>query len=250
MMSHALDYAAGGHEVFLVERGGKRPLSTHGMKDATTDLEQVRDQWVQHPEANIGIRPPAGYVIVDVDVKAGGPSALYELTRPYGGLIPTWTAHTGGGGLHAWYRAPGPYKGMLCQGVDLKGHSGYVVVPPSLHVSGKRYIWANDLPIADAPDWLVRLMRKPVAPLRPLRSLGGVAACRADDALVDVLKRARPGDARFGRNAALNWAAYRAAERGAPAATIGRLRRTALDVGLDADEIERTLASAAAAPHG
>jgi len=54
---------------------------------------------VQHPDANIGLRPPVGTVVVDVDPRAGGASALVELTRPHGGLVPTWTAYTGGGGL-------------------------------------------------------------------------------------------------------------------------------------------------------
>jgi len=229
--------------------GGKTPLGTlvpHAKDDATHDVEQVRDWWVQCPTATIGVRPAPGVVVVDVDTRDGGASALYELTRPYGGLIPTLTAWTGGGGLHAWYRAPGPYKRKLCRGVDLKHRTGYVVAPPSLHPSGTQYVWANDLPIADAPPWLVALMCKPVAPLRPaLGVLGGVASARADDALVGVVARARSG----GRNDALHWAGCRAAERGSPPALVAKLRRAGLDVGLPADEIERTLASATGVSH-
>ncbi len=249
LMIHALGYARAGLAVLPLTPGGKTPLGTlvpHGKDDASSDVELTRDRWVQCPDANIGIRPPPGVVIIDVDPRDGGASALVELTRPHGGLSPTWTAWTGGSGLHAWFRAPGTYKKKLCHGVDLKGHDGYVVAPPSLHPSGTRYVWANDLPIADAPPWLVALMRKPVMPLRPaLGVLGGVASARADDALVGVVARARSG----GRNDALHWAGCRAAERGSPPALVAKLRGAGLDVGLPADEIERTLTSAAGVSH-
>jgi len=243
-MSHALAYARAGLDVLPLTPGGKTPLGAlvpHGKDDASHDPEQGRDWWAQCPDANIGIRPPPGVVIIDVDPRNGGATALVELTRPHGGLSPTWTGWTGGGGLHAWFRAAGPLRARLCDGVDLKHRTGYVVVPPSLHASGKRYVWGNDLPIADAPPWLVALMRKPVAPLRPALGVrGGVASARADDALVGVVARARSG----GRNDALHWAACRAAERGSPPALVAKLARAGVDVGLPADEIERTLASA------
>jgi len=246
LLSHAVAYARAGLDVLPLTPGGKAPLvlagSAHGKDDASTDVEQVRDWWVQRPDANIGIRPAVGVVVVDVDPRDGGASTLVELSRPHGGLTPTWTAWTGGGGLHAWYRAAGPLRARLCRGLDLKTHSGYVVAPPSLHPNAKRYVWANDLPIAEAPPWLVALMRKPVLPLRPaLGVLGGVASARADDALVGVVARARTG----GRNDALHWAACRAAERGSPPALVAKLRDAGLDVGLPADEVGRTLVSAA-----
>ncbi len=249
LLSHAVAYARVGLDVLPLTPGGKTPLGAlapHGKDDASSDDEQVRDWWVQCPTSNIGVRPALGVVVVDVDPRAGGATALAELSRAHGGLSPTWTTWTGGGGLHAWYRAPGPYKAALCRGVDLKGHTGYVVVPPSLHPSGKRYVWANDLPTAEAPAWLAAMMRKPVLPLRPaLGVLGGVASARADDALVGVVARARSG----GRNDALHWAACRAAERGSPPALVAKLRGAGLDVGLPAEEIERTLASAAGVTH-
>ncbi len=249
LLSHAVAGARAGLDVLPLVPGGKTPLGAlapHGKDDASSDVEQVRDWWCQCPDANIGVRPAVGVVVVDVDPRDGGATALVELTRPHGGLTPTRCAWTGGNGLHAWYRAAGQFKRRLCRGVDLKGHGGYVVAPPSLHPSGRRYVWANDLPIADAPPWLVALMRKSVLPLRPaLGVLGGVASARADDALVGVVARARTG----GRNAALHWAACRAAERGSPPALVGKLRRAGLGTGLPAEEIERTLASAAGVAH-
>lgn len=49
--------------------------------------------------------------------------------------------------------------GVLGEGLDIKGEGGAIVVAPSLHTSGRRYRWRNDAPIADAPEWFLRLLR-------------------------------------------------------------------------------------------
>lgn len=244
MMTHALAYADAGLDVLPLTPGGKTPLGRlvlHGKDDATHDVELVRDRCVQAPDANVGVRPAVGVVVVDVDTRDGGASALYELTRPHGSLIPTWTAWTGGGGLHAWYRAPGPYKRKLCQGVDLKSHTGYVVVPPSLHASGRRYEWANALPIAEAPVWLVALMAAP--PQRPLpRVSASLFAGAHDDGLIRLV--AAPGGDRHNR---LYWATRRAVEEGRLSPELrGRLVVAAASLG--ADEAQRTIECAVVGP--
>jgi putative DNA primase/helicase len=50
--------------------------------------------------------------------------------------------------------------GKLGPGLDIKGEGGAIVVAPSLHSSGKRYRWRNSAPIADAPEWFLRLLRE------------------------------------------------------------------------------------------
>lgn len=240
MLTHALAYARAGHEVFPVEAGGKRPNCAHGKDDATTDAEQVRDWWVQHPDANIGLRPPVGTVVVDVDPRAGGASALVELSRPHGGLSPTWTAYTGGGGLHAWYLVTGALRGKLCNGVDLKHHSGYVVVPPSLHASGRRYAWGNTLPIADAPGWLVPLLRRTTAALPSVHA--SVFSGGNDDGLARLV--GAPGGDRHNR---LFWAVRRAVERDGLTPDL-RARLAAAASSLGDEEAQRTIDCAIAWP--
>ena len=245
LLTHAVAYARAGLAVLPLTPGGKTPLGSlvpHGKDDASSDVEQVRDWWVQCPTANIGLRPTLGVVVLDVDPRDGGASALVRLTRPHGGLSPTWTAWTGGGGLHAWYRVAGPYRKRLALGVDLKGHSGYVVAPPSLHASGRRYTWANELPVAVAPRWLAELMVQP-ARLLPSTVNAGVFTGASDDGLVRFVAQAAEGE----RNSVLWWAGWRAAQRGSLASLAPALRAAALGIGLGADEIERTLASAALA---
>jgi len=245
LSSHALAYARAGLEVLPLLPGGKKAhrLAPHAMHSATSDPDVVRDWWVQAPTANIGIRPGAGIVVVDVDPRDGGASRLAALVRTHGHLTPTWTAYTGGGGLHAWYRAPGPYRKRLALGVDLKAHTtGYVVAPPSLHASGRRYTWANELPIAVAPRWLAELAVQPAREL-PSTVNAGVFTGASDDGLVRFVAQAAEGE----RNNVLWWAGWRAAQRGSLTSLAPALRAAALGIGLGADEIERTLASAAQA---
>jgi hypothetical protein len=73
-------------------------------------------------------------------------------------------AETGGGGAHFFFAAEGaiPSSNSLLAGLDVKGNKGLVVAPPSLHLSGKRYRWAEgrapgNVELAPAPRWLLEL---------------------------------------------------------------------------------------------
>ena len=244
LLGHAVAYARAGLDVLPLTPGGKTPLGRlvpHGKDDTSSDVEQVRDWWVQCPAANIGIRPSPGVVVIDVDPRDGGASALVELTRPHVGLSPTWTAWTGGGGLHAWFAAAGPFRAKLCDGVDLKTHTGYLVAPPSLHPSGRRYIWGNASPIAPAPAWLAAMMAAP--PPRPLpRVSASLFAGAHDDGLIRLV--AAPGGDRHNR---LYWATRRAVEEGRLTPELrGRLVVAAASLG--EDEAQRTIECAVVGP--
>ena len=107
----------------------------------------------------------AGTFVLDVDQKPGqmGADILHDLQMQHGDLPHTPTARTGGGGLHYYFKHPGgPVK--TCAGlwpnIDVRGDGGYVVAPPSLHPSGRRYTWLtgcslSDVEVAEAPAWLL-----------------------------------------------------------------------------------------------
>ena len=218
-MSHAVAAARAGLDVLPLTPGGKTPLGAlapHGKDDASHDVELVRDWWVQRPTANIGIRPAHGVLVVDVDPRNGGTTALVELTGSARWSESNVDGLDGWGGLHAWDRVAVPLRARLCDGVDLKHHSGYVVMPPSLHPSGKRYVWANDLPIADAPAWLAAMVAAP--PARPLPTVtAGTFSGANDDGLVRLV--AEPSADRHNR---LCWATRRAMEGGRLTAELRR----------------------------
>jgi putative DNA primase/helicase len=149
---------------------GKHPRTVHGFRDASTSPEQIDTWWERWPEANVGIATGAqsGIWVLDIDPDKGGDASLVELERQHGPLGRTWRVATGGGGAHVWFCSSGePLRssaGQLAPGLDVRADGGYVVVPPSRHLSGHAYRWADggspaQVAIAEAPSWLLSLIR-------------------------------------------------------------------------------------------
>jgi hypothetical protein len=141
-------------------------IARNGLKDASTDEARVKWFWQARADCNIGIA--TGTVIVlDIDPRHGGDAALAELEKKRA-LPSTWRVATGGGGLHIYFAAPAVKitnsASRLGQGIDVRGVDGYVVAPPSKHVSGDIYKWQtapDDAPLADLPLWIVDALREP-----------------------------------------------------------------------------------------
>jgi hypothetical protein len=164
----ALNYAAKGLPVFPCNPATKRPFTAHGFESASNDAETVRAWWARHPDAMIGI--PTGAAsktwVLDVDDPALFEAACFELP-------PTRRCETGKG-YHLYFKHdPGVRNSQVLvkdgkrrwpfaelPGVEVRGEGGYVIAPPSLHPTGRRYAWTADLPIADAPESLLRIVRK------------------------------------------------------------------------------------------
>lgn len=143
---------------------GKHPLTDNGVYGASTDETQIIAWWHRRPWANVAIATGAisGIVALDVDVDKGGPDSLHDLERQHGPLPDTPLSLTGGGGLHALFVHPGvavQNKVGIASGLDVRGDGGYIVAPPSLHISRRRYAWdlaadPETTPIASLPGWL------------------------------------------------------------------------------------------------
>ena len=103
----ALRYANLGIPVFPCIPDGKQPLTPNGFHDATSVARVVHAWWQRTPDANIGLPTgaPAGVLVVDVDVHAGGSGfAAFERARAEGfGDAWGWLVRTPSGGLHAYY---------------------------------------------------------------------------------------------------------------------------------------------------
>jgi putative DNA primase/helicase len=176
-LNAALAYAKRGWKVFPCE--GKIPLTPHGYKDATTDAEQIRQWWKQSPDASIGIATGAtsGLVVLDVDPRHGGKQSLATLVKNNDVLPKTIKSCTGGGGWHLFFQHPGePIKNSaskLNPGLDIRGDGGYVIAPPSRHVSGHLYTWLrhpDQTQLAPLPTWLLALLQAPATPPTALRA--------------------------------------------------------------------------------
>lgn len=145
---------------------GKHPRTRHGMKDASINDVQIESWWKRWPDANIGVKTGAspGTIVLDIDPRNGGTESLAELEAEYGELPATVEAVTGGNGRHLVFQHPGgKCAGELAPGIDVKGDGGYIVVAPSIHVSGRRYHWRDghgpqEREPAALPGWLRLLL--------------------------------------------------------------------------------------------
>lgn len=150
---------------------GKHPVPHNGVKSRSHDSEVARTWWTDMPDASIAIATGTHLAIIDVDPAKGGLASLERMRRELGDALDTpWVVDTGGGGLHLGFRgAPGVRNPVgFLPGIDLRAEGGYVVAPPSRHISGKPYQWrCTPLPPLDTlpplPD-VGRFRRSPGPP--------------------------------------------------------------------------------------
>jgi Bifunctional DNA primase/polymerase, N-terminal len=138
---------------------GKRPLMKGWQNATAIDMHVVAGWQAKHPGCNWGSALDADTLVVDCDCVAAL-SALYEVGEPLGGIPSTLTTLTPRG-FHLWFRTPVPVKNRVAvlPGVDVRTKGGFVVVPPSLGADGLPYEFASmEVPIADAPDWLLQFV--------------------------------------------------------------------------------------------
>jgi hypothetical protein len=141
----------------------KLPATPHGCKDATTDLDTVRQWWGLNPDCNIGIATGQASGVFAIDIDSGdAESALGRLEAEYGNLPPTVEAITARGRhLYFRYQPERPVRNSaddrIASGIHVRGNGGYTLAPPSVHPSGRRYTWSVDSADAFAapPDWLL-----------------------------------------------------------------------------------------------
>jgi hypothetical protein len=197
LLSAALSYAKRGWQVVplhsprnsrcscrreICASPAKHPRTKHGLKDATTDEAPIRRWWTLWRDANLGVCTGAasGLVVVDVDAAHGGEDSLADLERRYGALPKTVMARTGGGGRHLLFAHPGvPIRNKVqvagLPGLDVRGDGGYIVAPPSVHISRRAYAWdpAGDpdrVSLAPLPAWLLAFLQATPAGLKPSKT--------------------------------------------------------------------------------
>ena len=167
MHKHALKYAARGLAVFPCQVRGKAPVTANGCNGATTHRDLIDHWWSECPDLNIGARTGERFFVVDIDMTddKDGEASLAKLEKKHGTLPETVEIITGGG-RHLWFRAPagrvirnsvGKKSSGLGAGIDIRGEGGYVLMPPSVHPSGRIYAFSVDsaATIAAAPEWLI-----------------------------------------------------------------------------------------------
>lgn len=175
----ALVYAEMGYRVFPCMPGTKLPLTPHGCRDATDDLDQVEAWWQHHPSANVAIATD-GMLVVDVDGEHN-PWLADEPERQLELAVAPCSLTANGGRQHVFRQPDGRdwrnTAGRIAPNVDTRANGGYVVVAPSVLEGGKAYRWQpgagldvgpNDLP--EPPAWLIEqldALENPASPPDP-----------------------------------------------------------------------------------
>ncbi len=168
---------------------GKHPMATDGVKSATPFVDVARRNFRRAyrksdspPAINVGIATgnthgSRNLVVLDIDPRNDGLDSVYAIEKRFGftGMLIHPTVYTGGGGYHLYFRATDQPLTQLDEhlhifrsrsnlagyrGIDLKADGGYVVAPPSTHVSGLQYTWNPD----NYPSPVPHLRKLPIVP--------------------------------------------------------------------------------------
>lgn len=166
-------YVRQGRPILACQPGGKEPIGgTRGFYDATLDIERIDQLWSQMPNLNLGMPTGtlSGLFVLDMDGPIGRES-FAEMEAKHGPLPLTFTSTTGrdGGGEHRFFLTSS-HEVSSCTpvpNINVKGNGGYVILPPSIHPSGRAYSWSQNgaTEFAVAPAWLHEIVdvRAPVA---------------------------------------------------------------------------------------
>jgi hypothetical protein len=198
LVEYAIDYASRGWPVFPLQLREKVSHKSAAHCDGrkwgqTTDPDEIRHDFSQWPDANIGIvtGEASGFFVVETDTAQGhgegvdGAAELAKLEAKHGTLPATREAISPSGSVHRYFKHPG-FKiknsaSLIAAGIDVRADGGMVVGPPSVKLGKGVYSWRNDLPIADAPAWLLdRIVAGKVRPLPELSISERAAALVAD----------------------------------------------------------------------
>jgi hypothetical protein len=137
---------------------------------------QTAAWWRRWPLANITLVTGviSGVVALDTDGRSGGFETLAELDEAgYHNADGGPCAISGSGGLHHHYALTVPLpKAAPWNGIEVLADGGLLMLPPSVHFSGRAYRWARDPwahPLPPLPWWVrgaVEYVRRPLAPPR------------------------------------------------------------------------------------
>lgn len=170
----ALELAAKGFHVFPLVADTKLPAIDDFPNCASRDPELIRAWWTDglmgwEQPYNVGISTSRfgdnqALVVIDVDNKGKkrGSEDLFALELEGFSLPETYTQVTPTLGEHIVLHTPQALKQGVkvfdSTGLDVRSRGGYIVAAGS-SIDGKTYT-ANDLPVAEAPAWLVERLGK------------------------------------------------------------------------------------------
>jgi len=193
----ALGYAERGWPIFPMS-ATKRPLTGHGVLDATVDAAQIREWFTRWPGALAAMATGerSGIVAVDIDVRpdVNGFDTLAELGIDFHPGTPT--AHSPSGGCHVLFAWPGHFvktaAGQLGRGLDIRGDGGSLILPPGPRRFWDPHLHSDSTPLAPLPAWAVIKDQveqpKSAQRSRPVGSLSRYGEAALDNAVKRIIE--------------------------------------------------------------
>jgi hypothetical protein len=134
-VSAGLSLAARGWPVLWLKPQSKLPATPHGVKDATCDPDTIRGWAERMADGNIGVATGLpGPTVLDIDDMAAGAELAARATALGAPVVATAR------GQQFYFQ--GTDSGTIGLGYgELRGRGSYVVCPPSIHPTGKAYVW-------------------------------------------------------------------------------------------------------------
>ncbi len=174
----------------------KAPYTRKGFKDATQDIETIKEWSKNYPTCMWGVDTGRSHLIViDFDFYK-----YPDLEIP-AFCLETLSIKTAHSGSHLIYKDNGDYHiksgtDVLGEGIDIRAEGGYSILPPSKIIkewnSGSpidvdnSYTWSNDLPIADLPEELLKELEKGKGSIKKtIIEPTKISVTQADDTFID-----------------------------------------------------------------
>lgn len=161
----AIEYLNNGWSVLPVRPEEKRPYMTNWLQytKSRASKETVENWFNNLNNAGIGVVTGRVSNMVVLDVERDCPYDIQDLLKRY----PTqMMSRTGSGGYHLFYQHPTNVSKVsnrvrIFDGADLRADGGFIVLPPTVHASGNRYMWISRGPLGTFPMGLLELQSQP-----------------------------------------------------------------------------------------
>ena len=151
MLNETKDFCSMGFKIFPINYKSKVPMKGYKWKEkATSDFNKIQEDIQDLNQFNLAMLTGKAnnIFVLDIDKKNNGFETLKNLEEKLGKLPDTVTVNSGGGGIHLYFQYPNDVKitgvaNLLGDGVDTRTDNNYIVIPPSIHESGKKYEWVS-----------------------------------------------------------------------------------------------------------
>ena len=141
-------YVDRGWSVLPVRPEEKRPFMTNWLQytHSRASKETITSWFTNLSGAGVGIVTGKVSNVIVLDVESTCPYPIEDILKKY----PTQLiSRSGSGGYHLFYQFPTNVPKVanrvrIFDGADLRADGGFIVLPPTIHSSGRRYEWVSE----------------------------------------------------------------------------------------------------------